>query len=306
MSHDRTRSTNSTKRLRNYLLTVSTVAIIGAAGTAAFAAQSSDTTTKNKQQASSDSSVGEIIITGSRIKRTTDFDTPNPTTIVDSKYMQNLGIVNLGDAMTQIPSNVSTFTPQATGNSNFFAGSTIANLRGINPYFGSRTLTLIDGRRHVPTNQGDSVDLNFIPSILIQRMDVVTGGASAAYGSGAISGVNNIILNKTLEGAKVDLDYGITGHGDGDNYHGAAAAGTKLFDGRGHLVIAGEYQHQSEVGCQNARSWCARNIGYISNANTNAPNPSTSTATAKARIRNTTPPCRSYSSRAAIFAPERA
>ena len=281
MSRDRARLANSASYLKSYLLTASALAIICATSTASFAAQSSDSNTKNNQQASSDLSVGEVIITGSRIKRTTDFDTPNPTTIVDSKYMQNLGIVNLGDAMTQIPSNVSTFTPQATGNSNFFAGSTIANLRGINPYFGSRTLTLIDGRRHVPTNQGDSVDLNFIPSILIQRMDVVTGGASAAYGSGAISGVNNIILNKTLEGAKIDLDYGITGHGDGDNYHGAAAAGTKLFDGRGHLVIAGEYQHQSEVGCLTARKWCGRNIGYLSNAATGPGTLATSTATAQ-------------------------
>ena len=100
-------------------------------------------------------------------------------------------------------------------------------------------------------------------------MDVVTGGASAAYGSGAISGVNNIILNKTLEGAKVDADYGITGHGDGDNYHVAAAAGTKLFDGRGHLVIAGEYQSQDEVGCANSSAHGARKIsGYLNNANT--------------------------------------
>ena len=265
MSRKWERHTNSSKMLRRYLLTASTLALVGAAGSTAFAAEQSNVT--DQRQAANSAPVGEIVITGSRIKRTTDFDTPNPTTVVDNSYLHNLGIVNLGDAMVQIPANVSTFTPQATGNSNFFAGSTIANLRGINPYFGSRTLTLIDGRRHVPTNQGDSVDLNFIPSVLLQRMDVVTGGASAAYGSGAISGVNNIILNKTLQGAKVDADYGITGHGDGDSYHIGAAAGTKLFGGRGHLVIAGEYQNQSEVGCINARSWCAQNVGYVSNAN---------------------------------------
>ena len=87
-----------------------------------------------------------------------------------------------------IPANVSTQTPATTGNANFFSGSTIANLRGLNPFFGSRTLNLVNSRRFVPTNQGDGVDLNFIPSILIDRIDIVTGGASAAYGSGAIAG----------------------------------------------------------------------------------------------------------------------
>ena len=86
-------------------------------------------------------------------------------------------------------------------------GSTIANLRGLNPYFGSRTLTLVNTRRFVPTNQGDGVDLNFIPSILIDHVDSVTGGASAAYGSGAIAGVQNIFLNTKLEGARIDMDY---------------------------------------------------------------------------------------------------
>src|SRR5215470_3395267 len=125
----------------------------------------------------------EIVVTGSRIRRTSDFDTSNPTTVVDGQYMKDLGIVNLGDAISQLPSNVSSFRPETTGNSNFFTGSTIANLRGLNPFFGSRTLTLIDTRRFVPTNQGDGVDLNFIPSVLIDHIDSVTGGASAAYGS---------------------------------------------------------------------------------------------------------------------------
>src|SRR5262245_10327143 len=79
----------------------------------------------------------EVTVTGSRIRRTTDFDTPNPTTVVDSSYLQNLGIVNVGAAITQLPSNISNNTPATTGNANFFTGSTIANLRGLNPFFGS-------------------------------------------------------------------------------------------------------------------------------------------------------------------------
>jgi iron complex outermembrane recepter protein len=170
-------------------------------------------------------SLEEITVTGSRIRRNTDFDTPNPTTVVDSNYLNNLGIVNIGQAIAQLPSNVSNNTPTTTGNANFFTGSTIANLRGLNPYFGSRTLTLVNSRRFVPTNQGDGVDLNFIPSVMIDRVDVVTGGASAAYGSGAISGVQNIFLATKLEGGKVNVDYQESGHGDADDRHAAAAFG---------------------------------------------------------------------------------
>ncbi len=127
--------------------------------------------------------------------------------MVNASYLQNLGIVNVGAAITQLPSNISNNTPTTTGNANFFTGSTIANLRGLNPFFGSRTLTLVNTRRFVPTNQGDGVDLNFIPSILIDHVDSVTGGASAAYGSGAIAGVQNIFLNTKLEGARIDMDF---------------------------------------------------------------------------------------------------
>jgi iron complex outermembrane recepter protein len=185
----------------------------------------------------------EIVVTGSRIRRTTDFDTSNPTTVVDGQSMKDLGIVNLGDAISQLPSNVSSFRPETTGNSNFFSGSTIANLRGLNPFFGSRTLTLVNTRRFVPTNQGDGVDLNFIPSVLIDHVDSVTGGASAAYGSGAISGVENIFLNRKLDGGNVDVDTFQTTHGDGTDRHVGVAWGTKFMNDRANFVIGYEYQN---------------------------------------------------------------
>ncbi len=213
----------------------------------------------------------EITVTGSRIHRTTDFDTPNPTTVIDSKYLDNLGIVNIGAALTQLPSNVSTFSPTTTGNSSFFTGATIADLRGLNPFFGSRTLTLVNNRRFVPTNQGDGVDLNFIPSILLERIDVVTGGASAAYGSGAVAGVENIFLNRTLEGGKADLDFGESSHRDAKDRHAGLAWGTSLFDGRGHLVVGGEFQKADGVGCFNARDWCHESHGFYQNSVTTNP-----------------------------------
>jgi outer membrane receptor protein involved in Fe transport len=200
--------------------------------------------------------VEEITVTGSRIKRTTDFDTANPTTVVDQSFLQNLGIVNAGDAVKQLPSNLSNNTPRTTGNANFFIGSTIANLRGLNPFFGSRTLTLLNNRRFVPTNQGDGVDLNFIPSLMIDRIDIVTGGVSAAYGSGAIAGVENIFLTRKLEGGKVQVDYGQSGQSDGDDKHVGLAYGMGLFENRGHFVVGYEYEDSDAIGCINARDWC--------------------------------------------------
>jgi outer membrane receptor protein involved in Fe transport len=216
-------------------------------------------------QGSSAVTLDEIVVTGSRIRRSNDFDSPNPTTVVDSSYLENLGIVNVGAAITQLPSNISTNTPTTTGNANFFTGSTIANLRGLNPYFGSRTLTLLNTRRFVPTNQGDGVDLNFIPSILIDHVDSVTGGASAAYGSGAIAGVQNIFLNYRLEGARIDMDYQQSMHSDAKDKHAAAAFGQSFAGDRGHFILGGEWEDMDAVGCVDSRSFCAKNAGFYQN-----------------------------------------
>jgi outer membrane receptor protein involved in Fe transport len=168
--------------------------------------------------------------------------------------------------MTQIPQNVSQFTPANAGGGAFFVGSTLANLRGLNPFFGTRTLTLVDSRRFIATTQGDAVDLNFIPTNLVQQMQTVTGGASAAYGSGAISGVVNVILDKRLDSLKLDLDYGGTFRGDGNNYRIGIADGFSFADGRGHIVVGGEYQNSDVIqSCADARDWCGKGRGLYSN-----------------------------------------
>ncbi len=208
----------------------------------------------------------EVTVTGTRIRQREDYVSPNPIQTIDSAEMQRLGIINVSDAVTQVPANVSQFTPANTGGSAFFIGSTLANLRGLNPFFGTRTLTLVDTHRFIPTTQGDSVDLNFIPSNLIERTEIVTGGASAAYGSGAISGVVNIFLNHKLNGIKFDADYGQTERSDGKNYHFGIAGGTDLFGGRGHIIAGGEYQKEDAIqSCSDARDWCARGLTGFSN-----------------------------------------
>lgn len=217
-----------------------------------------------EQGAQAPVSLEEIMVTGTRIRRD-GYAAPTPTTVVDSQYMESLGLVNIADMVTQIPSNISNFQPENSGGSPFFVGSTLANLRGLNPFFGTRTLTLVDSKRHVPTNNGNSVDLNAIPSVLIDRMEVVTGGASATYGSDAVTGVVNILLDKDLEGIKLDIDFGAS-DGDGDNEHVGIAGGTQLFGGRGHIVAGAEFQKQDPIlSCAHARDWCAESVAFFSN-----------------------------------------
>lgn len=211
-----------------------------------------------------DVALEEITVTGTRI-RSDDFSNAQPSTVVDSALLDNLGIVNLGDAMASLPSNVGNNTPTANAGGNFFNGSNIANLRGLNPFFGSRTLTLVDSRRHVPTNQGDGVDLNFIPSVLIDRMEVVTGGASASYGSGAIGGVTNILLDRDLEGGKIQVDYGVSGEDDGEDVHIGFAWGSQIGE-NGHFIFGFEGQDAGGIGsCMEARDWCADNVAVVTN-----------------------------------------
>ncbi|MDT8397545.1 MAG: TonB-dependent receptor [Pseudomonadales bacterium] len=231
------------------------VALGAGAGNSAFAADDEE-----------EAALEEITVTGSRIRRD-DFSNAQPTTVVGGDLINSLGLVNIGDAMAQLPSNVGNNTPTANAGANFFNGSNIANLRGLNPFFGSRTLTLVDSRRHVPTNQGDGVDLNFIPSILIDRMEVVTGGASASYGSGAIGGVTNVLLNRRLEGGKFQADYGNTDETDGADYHYGLAYGAAVGEA-GHFVIGFESQNMKAItGCAEARDWCARAAQIQTNTN---------------------------------------
>ena len=181
------------------------------------------------------------------------------------------GIVNVADALTQlVPQNLSTYMPTLIGDdqagsggggvdtldrSSYFIGNTIANLRGLDPTFGTRTLTMVDGRRVVSTsNQADVVDMNIIPSNLLQRMDVVTGGASASYGSGAMAGVVNLVLNNRLTGFNLDLDYGLNEAGDGGSPHISASGGLPLFGGRAHALVGVEWQRQSAIRDCRARS----------------------------------------------------
>jgi len=203
-----------------------------------------------------------IIVTGSRLGRTS-FNSPTPVTVVGAERMENLGIANVGDALNEIPA----FRPIATPSTNSFATSAniaarAMDLRGLGT---TRTLTLVDGRRMIPTADNNTFDLNSIPSILVERSEVVTGGASAAYGANAIAGVVNLILDTDLEGIKSELSYGISEYGDAEKVTAAFAGGTSFAAGRGHAVFAAEFADEGGTGDYSSRDWSAQYHSFIPN-----------------------------------------
>ncbi len=159
------------------------------------------------------SQVEELVVTGSRIPRP-NLEQPTPVSVATRELIENAGTQNLGDVIAQLPALSSSGTVRANGNSfGDQGGLNFPNLRDLGT---SRTLTLVDGRRHVAGDAGDSaVDLNSIPTALVDRVEVVTGGASAVYGSDAVTGVINIITKKDFEGIEAQVEYGRHTEGGG-------------------------------------------------------------------------------------------
>jgi len=234
---------------------------VGALGSGAALAQDPPATAGEKARPPGQ----EIVVTGSRVAHGT-FTTPNPVTVVDAEEIERLNLTNVAQVVAQMPQNSNFFAANNVGLGNFNVGAQLANLRGLNPFFGTRTLTLVDTRRVVPTTTGGGVDVTLIPSMLVARTETVTGGASAVYGSDAVAGVLNIILDTQLEGFKAQADFSKTTHGDGDDWHAAAAYGTGFADGRGHVIVGGEYQKTDAIGlCSEVRDWCVRNAAMFTN-----------------------------------------
>ena len=220
--------------------------------------------------AASGGAVKEVVVTGSRIQRST-FTSPNPVTVINEQEIQRLNLTNAGDIVAQLPQNSNFFAGNNVGLGNFNVGAQLVNLRGLNPFFGARTLTLMNTQRVVPTTTGGGVDVTLIPSQLIGRVDTETGGASAVYGSDAIAGVVNVILDTKLEGLKAQVDYSQTKYGDARDPHASFAWGHGFANGS-HLIIGAEFEHTESVGiCSNVRSWCASNYALFTNPNFNTP-----------------------------------
>jgi len=189
-------------------------------------------------QEAPETAVTPIVVTGTRIQRD-GYSAPTPLTVLSIQDINASAPANVADFVNQIPSVVGSSTP-ANSNLNMSSGTSglnTINLRGLGT---SRTLVLLNGQRSVGSALGGQVDVNTFPQALISGVEVVTGGASAAYGSDAVSGVVNFILNEDYTGLKASADMGISTYGDAANRKFDVTFGTPFADGRGHILLNGE------------------------------------------------------------------
>jgi len=191
-----------------------------------------------------------IVVTGSRVILDAE-NSPTPVTMVSAKQLRDTTPGNLADGLNKLPifQGSQTLGRPGDGSQNF--SSNVLNLRN----FGAqRTLVLFDGHRAAPSNADGTVDVDALPQMLVSRVDVVTGGASAVYGSDAVTGVVNFVLDRKFDGLKIDANTGLSTYADAMSYNFGAAAGADLFGGRGHFEGALEYRHRDPVN-QSARPY---------------------------------------------------
>ncbi|WP_336966516.1 TonB-dependent receptor plug domain-containing protein [Sphingobium aquiterrae] len=195
--------------------------------------------------AQGDDAARDIVVTGSRITAS-GFTAPTPTTVLGAEELSKSAQPNVFAAIVQLPSLQGSTGP-STGTFSTSSGTqglSSFSLRGLGPI---RTLTLLDGQRVVGANVTGVPDISLFPQLLIQRVDVVTGGASASYGSDAVGGVVNFITDKHFKGIKGNVQGGISTYDDNQSYTLQLAGGTSFLDDRLHVVISGEYSHDDGV-----------------------------------------------------------
>jgi outer membrane receptor protein involved in Fe transport len=194
------------------------------------------------------SQVSEVVITGSRIARR-DFVAPSPIVTVTNQQLTKTAEVGLEAQLNKLPQ----FVP---GNTQFSGagdvqesptntpGAATLNLRGLGP---NRNLVLLDGRRAQPFNASLAIDLNSLPSAAVDNVEIITGGAAAVYGADAIAGVVNFKLKRNFTGVEFDGQYGVTGHGDGQEYQASVLIGASLADNRGNVMLGLNYANRDPI-----------------------------------------------------------
>lgn len=188
-----------------------------------------------------DESIQEIVVTGTRIQRT-DFTSDSPVASVNAEVLGETGAISIERVLNQLPQ----FVPSVSTSSNNPANAGQANLdlRGLGT---NRNLVLLNGRRLPPSNSNGTVDVNIVPAALIERVEVVTGGASAVYGSDAIAGVTNFALKKNFGGAEFQTGFGETALRDGREWNAAFTLGSNFADDRGSAVISLQYSERDQI-----------------------------------------------------------
>lgn len=204
-----------------------------------------------------------IVVTGSRIARDGS-ESPVPMTVVSNDQLQNSApATTVVQALSELPAFTSTGPQNRPGNGGGNGGARTLALRNLG---NNRTLVLFDGRRVPPTSATAQVNADFVPSMLLERVDVVTGGVSAVYGSDAVAGVVNFVTDTDYTGIKVDARFGISQLNDAENYRLGVAGGTDLFGGRGHLMGSYEYYYAPGVFDKSTRefgrnNWSIQGLG---------------------------------------------
>lgn len=187
----------------------------------------------------------EVVVTGSRIARR-DFVSASPLVTVAPDRLKASGSVNVDVALAQMPQFAATAGGATGGGAGINGQGSVStvNLRGLGA---NRNLVLLDGRRLPPANASGVVDISIIAPSVIGDVEVISGGASAVYGSDAISGVVNFKTRRFFEGAEASIQYGLTERGYGQTWDASFAVGRKLFDGRGDILLAGGYSRRDHV-----------------------------------------------------------
>ncbi|TZG25819.1 TonB-dependent receptor domain-containing protein [Sphingomonas montanisoli] len=186
-----------------------------------------------------DQQIQDIVVTGSRIVRD-GYTAPTPVTVAPTADLAKATPTNIADGLNKLPQfSLSSGPARSTHNfASSAANGNLLNLRGVGP---ERTLIMFDSVRMPPTTFRGVVDVNIIPNLLVERVDIVTAGASAAYGSDAVSGVVNFVLNKKFTGISGVAQGGVDQRGDNGNEKFGLAYGSDFAGGRGHILLSGEY-----------------------------------------------------------------
>lgn len=193
----------------------------------------------------------DIVVTGSRII-TNGNNSPTPVTVVATEQLQATTPTNIYDALQKLPSFLPSGGQRVAGTGSTNSSGNYLNLRSLGP---QRLLLLLDGHRLPPTSSTGAVDTNILPQMLVKRIEIVTGGASAVYGSDAVSGVVNYIIDRDFNGVRVEASKGISQRGDVPTTRAGIAAGTSLFGGRGHIEASFEHFDSGGLDSPKLRKW---------------------------------------------------
>jgi iron complex outermembrane recepter protein len=216
----------------------------GAIALAVATACASTAMAADSSRAPADEGLTEVVVTGSRILRR-DYEANSPIMTVDESFLKNSSTAGIETNLAKLPQFHAVQTPAQGGDIQPTAtntpGAATISLRGLGT---NRNLILLDGRRATPGNASQVVDINTIPALAIERVETITGGASATYGADAVGGVVNFIMRDKFQGAQVDAQYGGTEHGGGAEYQVGGILGSNLADGRGNVMLAFSLNHR--------------------------------------------------------------